>query len=410
MRPDQSRGVDFTKEYSSKSVNNVTRMLTAGFNGIAREEDLYPTFESETEVRISGGVAVKDDTVVHLGCETTGDNWNDFTVGDVILDLEDPNNYLQSSDDPSEEVFDMPGHWPTDSTSSRAYIVLSYTYLDPKDSFNSPTGEKKFDADGYVRPQLSEQEDLEKGIYEDGQSPRYTPIDSNSFSGQAENKSFLPGKNVSEDHNGAIEVLHIDPDEVVPSWKSYHVPEPGSVSSIKILKNPLDFDPDKHLFLGMVFFKEAKKIINPVMTFDYLRGNDILNNSEYITRNVFNYVQEYTDAQARSADSQNFITNHPDEPTNLNKLVATGTITDSPSGKIVFKDISGMGSYILEETATWTGSDITVTHNFGQYLQVKVLEEVSKEELQADIVQTLNSFTVSLDENETSPLSIIIRY
>ena len=56
MRPDQSRSVDYSKEYSSKANNRLTRMLTAGTNGIARDSDLYPTFETESSIKITIGV------------------------------------------------------------------------------------------------------------------------------------------------------------------------------------------------------------------------------------------------------------------------------------------------------------------------------------------------------------------
>jgi len=410
MRPDQSRSVDYSKEYSSKANNRITRMLTAGANGIARDQDLYPTFETESSIRISNGVAIKDDELIHIGAKRTGDNWNDFSVNDIIIDLSDANNYIQSSTNPTEDVFEMPGYWPVDSTSARAYVILSFTYVKPEDQLYASRGEKSFEEDGYVRGQLSEEQDIIEESYTEGQSPRYTFQKSDYHSTFAENKTFWPGKNIPAIQPGSITVLHRDPKEVVPDWITYHVSTPGIVSSIKILKNPDDFDPLTHLFLGMIFFKEPKKIVNPVMVFDYLLGSDPLDTNYYVTRPILNFVQKYTDEKAKTADAQNFITRHEADGSNLNKLVVSGTIVDSPPGKITFFELEGFGSYINTEDAIWNGTPIVVTHNFDQYVQIQVIDATSKEPIQAEIIQTLNSFTVALDSNETTPLPITIRY
>lgn len=412
MRPDQTRSVDYGKEYSSKSNNGITKFLTAGINGIAKEEDLYPTYESESEIKISSGVAIKDNQMIHIGANRSGDNWNEFIPTDVIIDLTDENNYIQSRTNPSENVFDMPGYWPTDSTASRAYIVLTYQYIDPDKTYNNSFTSNTFTADGIPRPPLSEQEDLIQGVHTTGDSPRFTPTKSTTFSDNSVNKTRYPGARIPKDQPGVVSVYHSEAGDINTSdidWISYHLDDPGVVASIKILKDPRDFDPEKYVFIGMVFFKEKKKIINPVMVYDYLLGNPY-DPSSYINRKVFNFVQPYDDNRARSADVQNFIINHAPEPTNLDKLIITGLITDSPPGKITFRDAPTFGSYINEQYETWSGTPITITHNFEQYLQIQVLDATTLTEVQAIIIQGINSFTVAFDDEQSTPFDIIIRF
>lgn len=164
-------------------------------------------------------------------------------------------------------------------------------------------------------------------------------------------------------------------------------PSPA-VASIKILKDPSDFDSTKYLFIGMCYFSAAATIINPVIIYDELL-------TPHLTRQVFNYQTPYDDDTARNADIQNSILNHEAESSaaNWNKVVVTNWST----GAIELVDPEAVSGGTYSIVQTWTGTTITITHNYGRYPIVTAFEQSSGDEIFPIITHLdVNRFTVDL--------------
>ena len=99
----QVRAVDPHSSYHSDNVNRISRVITAGNDAIALDAQLLPSKESNTSIRISAGVAVKDDVMLQL-------------ESDEFIDFTDSDNYVEGS------LFSGP--FPT-----YGYIVLEYQYV-----------------------------------------------------------------------------------------------------------------------------------------------------------------------------------------------------------------------------------------------------------------------------------------
>jgi len=110
MIPTQKRSVDPHSSYWSDNVNRITRILTAGDNKIARDTDLFCSYNTNTTVFITSGIAVKDDVMIHV-------------ENNITFDLTNPDNYIiENVGDPQE----MEGPFaPYDF----GYLVLSYQYV-----------------------------------------------------------------------------------------------------------------------------------------------------------------------------------------------------------------------------------------------------------------------------------------
>jgi len=109
MIPTQVRSVDPFSSYESDNVNRLTRILTAGEDKIARDEDLYVTLLNSTEVSIAAGVCVVEDVMIQFE--------NDITF-DLSLDA----NYTSSS-----------GMDTTSASYPYGYLVLTYNYVKDPD-------------------------------------------------------------------------------------------------------------------------------------------------------------------------------------------------------------------------------------------------------------------------------------
>jgi hypothetical protein len=109
MIPDQTRAVDPFSSYESDNVNKITRLLTAGEDRIAREVDLAVTKLNDTTLRITDGVAIKDDLMIHV----KESNLNGYTDFDVTI----ADNYIVRVGESG--LMDGAGD---------AYMVLDYQY------------------------------------------------------------------------------------------------------------------------------------------------------------------------------------------------------------------------------------------------------------------------------------------
>lgn len=300
MIPIQQRSVDPYSSYHSDNINRLSRVLTSGEDKIARSSDLYPTYGSAELIKVSDGVAVKDDVTLHI----ENSNGNGFHT----IDLTDADNYIASSTNPTANIFEFHGYWPGDLVNSRAYVILKYKYQ----------------------------------------------------------KISTP-------------------------------PE----AELLILKDPSDFDTDKHMFLGMVYFSSPQVAVDPLVYVDTIPSTNI-------ERQTANLQDSYTDVDARAADALNPITNHL--PANniagydRNKAVVTGTSEDSPPGKIKLVDFGYISSRVRNESATWTGSQIVVNHTLDLYPQVQVIETSSGQFVDAIINHiSTTQFTVDFDFSDTNP-------
>lgn len=300
MRPDQVRAIDFHKEYNSTDNNRLTRFLSGGSWGLLNEEDLYPEFFTSSSIKISDGYCIKDDSIIQL--EAAG------SLGYHVLDLTDPLNYIPSKTNPTSNILDFHGYWPSDYTNGRAYIVLEYDRI-----------------------------------------IQSTPVQ----------------------------------------------------AQLKILKDPDDFDSVTYLFIGTCFFSAPSTIINPVLVFDQVL-------SPYLNRQVFNYDAKYTDDDARLADAQNLITNHaPVQLPLFGKVVSMDEIT----GNIIFVESTDLIGSINFVMLTWTGTTLTVNHNYGNYPHVMANEYPNGERVWPEITHiSLNSFTIDLALPASPAYNFYIQY
>jgi len=99
----QIRAVDPHSSYNSDNVNRLMRVVTKGLDAIARDTDLLPSKDSNTSIRITEGICVKDDVMIQI-------------VGDSYLDISDPNDFVEGS------IFS--GSFPV-----YGYLVLVYQYI-----------------------------------------------------------------------------------------------------------------------------------------------------------------------------------------------------------------------------------------------------------------------------------------
>lgn len=121
MIPVQQRAVDPFSSYHSDNVNRISRIITSGEDRIIRTTDLLPTYASSNSIKISDGVAVKDDVTLHIK--------NNSGIGFSVIECDNSENYIPSSTSPTSNIFEFNGYYPSDTINSRAYIVLKYKYL-----------------------------------------------------------------------------------------------------------------------------------------------------------------------------------------------------------------------------------------------------------------------------------------
>ena len=103
MIPTQLRAVDPFSSYESDNVNRITRILTSGNDKIVRNDHLAGTKYSDSQIKITKGLCVKDDVVLHMSA-------------DEYLDITDTTNYIDGT------FLDL--DVPTD-----AYLVMYYEYV-----------------------------------------------------------------------------------------------------------------------------------------------------------------------------------------------------------------------------------------------------------------------------------------
>ena len=99
----QIRAVDPHSSYNSDNVNRITRIITSGLDAIARDESILPSKNSNTSIKITSGICIKDDVMIQL-------------ESNEYIDITDDENYVEGSK--------FSGSFPT-----YGYIVLVYQYI-----------------------------------------------------------------------------------------------------------------------------------------------------------------------------------------------------------------------------------------------------------------------------------------
>lgn len=169
-------------------------------------------------------------------------------------------------------------------------------------------------------------------------------------------------------------------------------------ASLMILKDINDFTTDKYIFVARAMFS-ASQVVSIIYQDDSING---------IYRSVGNLEDPYTDVDARNADVLNQITNHL--PANdvggydRGSIVVTGTVADTPPGKIKlipYSDVSGLKTNIKY---TWSGTAIHVTHNRGYFPMVQLIDDGNKEYVAGIVTQnTINDFYIDFDFSSVDP-------